>query len=130
MKNLAHSASLHSRENIAPSKSGIKHLGTAIAELVVTLVAWTGIWYAIRWRERLRAAKGLESYSGLRLVFAAAAMLLMLFSGGCTMLVSAMVLARGGELVWDIVGTALMFGGIPFAAAIVVWFVLMARKKS
>jgi hypothetical protein len=26
VKNLAHSASLHSRENIAPSKSGIKHL--------------------------------------------------------------------------------------------------------
>jgi hypothetical protein len=27
VKNLAHSASLHSRENIAPSKPGIKHLG-------------------------------------------------------------------------------------------------------
>jgi hypothetical protein len=26
VKNLAHSASLHARENIAPSKSGIKHL--------------------------------------------------------------------------------------------------------
>ncbi len=28
VKNLSHNASLHSRENIAPSKSGIKHLGS------------------------------------------------------------------------------------------------------
>jgi hypothetical protein len=28
MKNLAHSASLHCEENIAPSKSGIKQLGS------------------------------------------------------------------------------------------------------
>jgi hypothetical protein len=28
MENLAHSASFHSREKIAPSKSGIKHLAS------------------------------------------------------------------------------------------------------
>jgi len=31
MKNLAHSASFHSMENIAPSKPGIKHLAKALA---------------------------------------------------------------------------------------------------
>jgi hypothetical protein len=32
MKNLAHSASLHCEENIAPSKSGIKHLVSGVLD--------------------------------------------------------------------------------------------------
>ena len=33
MKNLAHSASFHSKEQIAPSKAGIKHLGVGMSTL-------------------------------------------------------------------------------------------------
>lgn len=114
-------------------------LGTAIAELAVALVAWTGIWYAIRWREQVKAARGLASHPGLRPVYAAAAMLLMLFSGGCTLFFGANVLqdymslnssdVDGRKVLDGIIGVILVVGGIPFAVATVAWFVLMVRKK-
>src|SRR6516165_9006594 len=37
VKNLAHSASFHSRERIAPSKPGIKHLGRVIEPIEALL---------------------------------------------------------------------------------------------
>lgn len=112
---------------------------TAIAELAVALVAWTGIWYAIGWREQAKAARGPASHSGLRFVNAAAAMLLMLFSGGCTLFFGAKVLqdymslnssdVDGRKVLGAIIGVILVVEGKPFAVATVAWFDLMVRKK-
>ena len=103
-------------------------VGVAIAELVVTLIAWFGVWYVIRRRERLRAARGLSSNSGLRLVLAAAAMLTMLFSGGCSSLLLAYLAGRS----WDemsLIGPAIpVVGGVPFAIGLLVWWLAMRRK--
>jgi APA family basic amino acid/polyamine antiporter len=52
VKNLAHSASLHSQDKIAPSKSGIKHLGIAFSLLLMVFLPWETwlrliVWLAI-----------------------------------------------------------------------------------
>src|ERR1700722_8759195 len=58
VENLAHSASFHSREKTAPSKSGIKHLGTrsmpraAIFDVDGTLVDSVDL-HASAWQEAL-----------------------------------------------------------------------------
>lgn len=94
---------------------------TALA--IVAVVA--GIWAALNWRENARAAKGLPRHSGIRLVVAAAALLLLVFSGGCSLLfVPAAV--RGDQYVDPM--AVLVLGGIPFAVGVLLFWLSMRRN--
>lgn len=81
--------------------------------LVFGLVGLAGVlWVLMERHERRRAAAGLPRLSALRLVFAAAAMLTLLFSGGCGLLFLANQDSQyvTGEAVAVIAGPPLAFG--------------------
>ncbi|MBC8037274.1 MAG: hypothetical protein H7X89_08655 [Rhizobiales bacterium] len=79
------------------------------------------LWLLLERHESRRAAHGKPRHSGLRLVFAVAAGLTMLFSGGCSLLFLS-------QSAGDIVELVLLFGGIPFALGLLVWWLAMRRK--
>ncbi len=80
------------------------------------------LWLLLERHENRRMARGLPRHSAGRLIFAAAAMLTMLFTGGCSLL----FLSQDGG---DFIGLVLMFGGIPFAGGLLVWWLAMRRKS-
>ncbi|MBC8036878.1 MAG: hypothetical protein H7X89_06645 [Rhizobiales bacterium] len=77
------------------------------------------LWLLLERHESRRAANGKPRHSGLRLIFAAAAGLTVLFSGGCSLLFLSQE-AGFAELV-------LLIGGIPFAVGLLVWWLAMRR---
>ena len=69
-----------------------------------------------------REASGEARHSGLRLALAAAAVLLMLFSGGCTLLLFSQPEGRMAPVL------VLLVGGLPFAFGLLVWWLAMGRN--
>jgi hypothetical protein len=80
------------------------------------------LWALLDWRERRRATAGQPRHSPLRLVFAAAALLTLLFSGGCSLLFG--FHADGQYVDWPAV---LIIGGPPFVIGLLVFWLVMRR---
>lgn len=78
------------------------------------------LWVLLDRHEKRRLAAGLPRHSGLRLVFAAAALLTVLFSGGCGLIFLANM--DGQYVTWQAVS---VLAGPPLAiGAIVAWLSL------
>jgi protein-S-isoprenylcysteine O-methyltransferase Ste14 len=74
-------------------------------------------------RERRRAAAGETRLSALRLIFGAAAALLMLFAGGCSLL---FLMNQDGEYVT--VGSVMIVALQALGVGALVWWLAMRRK--
>ncbi len=97
--------------------------------ILFLLAVGAAIWFALDRREKSRAALGHPRIGGIRLIFAAAAAILMLFSGGCSLLIMAdLMQGRGGQQYVD-VPTVLIIGGLPFVIGLVIWWLSMRRKR-
>ena len=87
------------------------------------------LWFLLDRHEQRRLASGRPRHSGLRLVFAAAALLIMLFSGGCSLLFLYGWIADGapssGYVTWEAIA---VLGGPPFAIGLLAWWLSMRRK--
>ena len=96
--------------------------------LVLLLVA-LGIWHLLDRREKVRLAKGLSRHSSLRLIFAAFAMLTILFSGGCGGIFLIGWIAdgapSGGYVGWEVIAVLSL---PPLLIGLLVWWLAMRRK--
>jgi cyanate permease len=82
------------------------------------------LWWLLDRHEKRRAAAGKARHSGLRLIFAAAALLVMLFSGGCSLLFLAHM-----DGAYVTLPAILVIGGPPFLAGLLVWWLAIRRKS-
>jgi hypothetical protein len=82
------------------------------------------LWWLLDRHERRRAAAGRPRHSALRLVFGAAALLIVLFSGGCGLLFLSN--QDGLYVTWEAVA---VFAGPPLAAGLLVWWLVMRRPS-
>jgi hypothetical protein len=80
------------------------------------------LWFLLERHEKRLAAEGKPRLSGLQLFFASAALLTMLFSGGCGLLFMANM---DGSYVT--LPAILVLAGPPFAIGLVVW--LLSRRR-
>lgn len=80
------------------------------------------IWLLLDRHERRREASGQPRHSTLRLIFGAAALLTMLFSGGCGLLFLANM--DGQYVTWEAVA---ILAVPPFAIGLLVWWLAMRR---
>ena len=97
-----------------------------IALMLIGLVALGGVlWWLLERHEARRAAAGLARHSALRLIFGAAALLTMLFSGGCGLLF--LVNQDGQYVTWQVVA---VLAGPPFVVSLFVWWLAMRRGNS
>lgn len=98
--------------------------------IFVLLLVVLGIWYLLDWREKVRLAKGLPRHSSLRLIFAAFAMLTILFSGGCGSIFLIGWIADGapssGYVTWEIIA---VLSSPPLLIGFFVWWLAMRRKS-
>jgi hypothetical protein len=83
------------------------------------------LWWLLERHERRRAGEGKPRHSGLRLFFASAAILLALFSGGCSLLFG---LNADGQYVTP--ESIAVIGGIPFLAGLLWSRVTLAREMT
>jgi hypothetical protein len=83
------------------------------------------LWFLLERHEKRRAANGKPRHSALRLIFAAAALLVMLFSGGCGLLFLANM--DGQYVTWQVIA---ILSGPPFAIALLVWWLATRRKAA
>ena len=97
--------------------------------ILVLLLVVLGIWYLLDRREKSRVAKGLRRHSSLRLIFAAFAILTVLFSGGCGGIFFFGWIADGmpgnGYVGWE--GIAVL-SLPPLLIGLVVWWLAMRRR--
>jgi hypothetical protein len=92
---------------------------------IVGLIALGAVlWWLLDRHESRRAASGQPRHSALRLVFGAAAMLLMLFSGGCGLLFLANM--DGMYVTWQAVAILTLPA---LAVGLFVWWLAMRRNK-
>lgn len=91
-----------------------------IAALIVLGVV---LWFLLERHENRRAAAGKPRHSTLRLIFGAAALLTILFSGGCGLLFLANM--DGQYVTWEAVA---VLAGPPFVIGLLVWWLVMRRK--
>lgn len=95
-------------------------------ELVIVIAGFAGLLAVLYWllnrHEQRQAAAGQPRRGGLAVFFAAFALLVMLFSGGCGLLFLAN--ADGLYVTWQ---TVAVIAGPPFAVALIIW--LLARKR-
>lgn len=89
--------------------------------LGVLLLGWLLFWLLDR-HEKRRVEAGKPRHSALRLIFGAAALLIILFSGGCGLLFLAN--ADGLYVTWEAVS---VIAGTPFAVGLLVWWLVMRR---
>lgn len=82
------------------------------------------LWVLLDRRESRRAAGGQPRHSAVRLIFAAAALLVILFSGGCGLLF--LVNMDGVYVTWQAVA---IFTLPAFAVGLLVWWLAMRRNK-
>ena len=82
------------------------------------------VWFLLERHENRREAAGLPRHSTLRLIFGTAALLTMLFSGGCGLLFLAN--QDGMYVTWQSVG---IIAGPPLAVGFLVWWLAMRRNK-
>jgi hypothetical protein len=89
------------------------------------------VWCILDWREKKRVTAGLPRHSALRLIFAAAAILTAVFSGGCgTILMIGWIMdgMRSSNYIgWEIV-TILSLP--PFLIGVLIWWLSMRRGNS
>ena len=101
-----------------------------LGPILVLLLAVLGIWYLLDWREKSRLAKGLPRHSSLRLIFAAFAILTVLFSGGCGGIFLASWIADGmpsnGYVGWEIIAVLSL---PPLLVGLFVWWLAMRRRS-
>ncbi|MCB1380406.1 MAG: hypothetical protein KDK89_18865 [Alphaproteobacteria bacterium] len=91
--------------------------------ILVLILLGAVLWFLLDRHENRRVTDGLPRHSTLRLIFAAAAMLTMLFSGGCGLLF--LTNQDGTYVTWQVVA---IFAGPPFAVGLLVWWLAMRRK--
>jgi hypothetical protein len=89
--------------------------------------AVAAIWFILNLIEKGREAKGLPRHSGLRLVFAAAFLLVMIFTGGCALIFLPDAL-KGDQYIS--LGLVAGLAGIPFAVALLLFWALMRRDRT
>lgn len=96
-----------------------------ITYMILALLALGAVlWWLLDRHEARRATAGQPRHSGLRLVFGAAALLTILFSGGCGLLF--LVNQDGMYVSWQAVA---IIAGPPFAAGLLVWWLAMRRRS-
>jgi hypothetical protein len=86
------------------------------------LVLGSVLYWLLNRHEKRRAAAGQPRHSVLRLIFGAAALLTMLFSGGCALLF--LINQDGMYVTWESVA---IVAGPPFAIGLLVWWLAMQR---
>ena len=98
--------------------------------LIIGLLALGAVlWWLLDRHEARRAGAGGPRNGGLRLAIAAAGLLLMLFSGGCSLLFIGDMLTRtGGEryVTWEAVA---VIGGIPLAVGLLVFWLAIRHRR-
>ena len=82
------------------------------------------LWFLLDRLEARRVTAGQPRHSPLRLIFAAAALLTMLFSGGCGLLF--LINQDGLYVTWEAVA---VIAGPPFAIGLLAWWLAMRRRK-
>jgi protein-S-isoprenylcysteine O-methyltransferase Ste14 len=96
----------------------------SLSLMILGLVALGAVlWVLLDRHERRRAAADKPRHSPLRLIFAAAALLTVLFSGGCGLLFLANM--DGQYVTWQVIAT---LAGPPFIIGLLVWWLSMRRK--
>ncbi len=97
--------------------------------LLVLVLAVFGIWYLLDRREKNRVAQGLPRHSPLRLIFAALAILTVLFSGGCGGIFLFSWIADGmssnNYIGWEIIAVLSL---PPLLIGLLVWWLAMRRR--
>jgi hypothetical protein len=58
----------------------------------------------------------------IRLIFAAIGVLIMVFAGGCTLLIGVPMIGGSGSDLAGMVPMLLLFGGVPFLVGLGLWF--------
>jgi NO-binding membrane sensor protein with MHYT domain len=82
------------------------------------------IWFILNLRENGRVARGLPRHSGFRLVFAAAALLILMFTGGCALIFIPDAMKGTQYVGFDAIA---VLAGIPFAVALLIFWLAMRR---
>ena len=96
-------------------------MGLITIPLILLTLGAVLFWLLSR-HEKRRAAAGQPRHSVLRIVFGAAALLTMLFSGGCGLL---FLFDQNSQYVtWEAVA---IIAGPPFAIGLLVWWLAMRR---
>ena len=100
-----------------------------LGSVLVLLMAVLCIWYFLDRREKARLEKGLPRHSALRLIFAAFAILTVLFSGGCGGLFLFSWIADGmssnNYIGWEIIAVLSL---PPLLVGLLVWWLALRRK--
>lgn len=97
-----------------------------IAIVILGLVVlWAVLWALLDRHEKRRAAAGQPRHSALRLAFAAAVLLILLFSGGCGLLF--LVNQDNQYVTWQAVA---IVAGPPFAISLLVLWLALTRNNS
>jgi hypothetical protein len=90
------------------------------------------IWFFLKAREDKRAANGLPRHSGLRLMFASIAGVIILFSGGCGTVIGIgeFMRPRSGSaddfMSWELVA---VFSLPPLLIGLLIWWLAMRRSS-
>ena len=96
-----------------------------IATLILGALALGALlWWLLNRHEKRRAAAGKPRHSALRLVFGAAALLTILFSGGCGLLF--LINQDGLYVTWQAVA---VIAGPPLAVGLLMWWLAMRRAN-
>jgi uncharacterized membrane-anchored protein len=88
------------------------------------VVAAALLWLFLEYREKARAAAGKSRLATWRLAIASLAALVTIFSGGCS-LVFLPEAVTGNPYIDPV--AILIIGGIPFAIAVLIWWLSMRR---
>ena len=81
------------------------------------------LWWLLDRHEAKRGLAGQPRHSGLRLIFAAVALLAILFSGGCALLFA--INMDGLYVTWQAIS---VLAGPPFAIGLLIWWLAMRRR--
>jgi membrane protein DedA with SNARE-associated domain len=95
--------------------------------IFILLVIFIGLWWWLSWREKRRTARGLINHPPWRTFFAAFAVLVMLFSGGCSLFFLPAASKPHTYVPWSAIA---IYGGIPFLVGSLILWASMRRKKS
>lgn len=90
----------------------------------IIIVAAGLLWLFFEHREKARAAAGKSRLATWRLAIASLAVLIAIFSGGCS-LVFLPEAVTGNQYIDPV--AILIIGGIPFAIAVLIWWLCMRR---
>ena len=92
------------------------------AFILVLIALWAVLWWLLDRHEKRRIANGKPRHSAVRILFASAALLTILFSGGCGLLF--LINQDGLYVTWQAVS---IIAGPPLAAGVFVWWLAMRR---